>query len=93
MFKLSFHDYKELKKRFSNMSQKDLTFWINHIYEKGFEEGYKACQNEPGEVMDWVLVKTAIRSAEGLSNEQKEVVIKTIDGLCFEEKEDKSEKS
>ena len=93
MFKLSFHDYKELKKRFSNMSQKDLTFWIKHIYEKGFEEGYKASQNEPGEVMDWVLVKTAIRSAEGLSDEQKEVVIKTIDGLCFEEKEDKSEES
>lgn len=86
-FKLSFGDYSTLKKKILGMKQKDLSRWIRSIYQSGYLDGYNTCEKPecPDDVMDWILVKTAIRATEGLSKKQKEMVISTVEKLCFSE--------
>lgn len=89
-FKLSFGDYSILKK-ILGMKQKDLSRWIRSIYKSGYSDGAEAVENYNyfDETMDWVLVKTVIRATEGVSEEQKEEVIKTVEKLCFDKEDSK----
>lgn len=86
-FKLSFGDYSTLKKKILGMKQKDLSRWIRSIYQSGYSDGYDTCKKLecPSDVMDWILVKTAIRATEGLSKKQKEMVVDTVEKPCFSE--------
>ena len=90
-FKLSFGDYSTIKKKILGMKQQDLSRWIRSIYKSGYSDGAEAVEdyNNFDETMDWVLVKTAIRSTEGVSEEQKEEVIKTVEKLCFDKEDSK----
>ena len=90
-FKLSFADYSILKKKILGMKQKDLSRWIRSIYKSGYSDGAEAVEdyNNFDETMDWVLVKTAIRATEGVSEEQQEEVIKTVEKLCFDKEDSK----
>lgn len=79
LFKLSFSEYKKIQK----MNQKELSLWVNGIYENGFNDGWEACRSQPGETMDWDLVKIAIRATEGIGEKKSEAIFRTVEKLCF----------
>lgn len=85
-YKLSFGEFKSLKKKIALMKQKDLSKWIESIYQSGYEDGSK---NSEKDSMDWVFIKTAIRATEDVSDQKKEEIIKTVEKLCFTSDDEK----
>ena len=83
-FKLSYSDYKNLKKSISNMSQKELSNYISSIYESGYQDGV----NQPiksNESMDLEFVMIAVRATEGVGKTLSDRIRKNIENLCFRE--------
>lgn len=82
-FKLSYADYKCLKRDISKMKQTDLSRWIESIYSEGYKDGYESCKNEPGKVIDLELLKIAILATEGIGEKKLAKIVENIEKLCF----------
>ena len=79
--------YAELK-HIQRMSQKQLSFFIDQIYQQGYKDGWEACQKTPGDVIDFELLKIAIQATEGIGEKKQKNIIDNINNLCFNKKRD-----
>lgn len=82
-FKLSYSEYKQLKRDLSVMDKKSMSRWIESIYKNGYNDGYEACKKEPGQVIDLEMLKIAVLATEGIGQKKLDLIVKNIEKLCF----------
>ena len=72
--------YAELK-HIQRMSQKQLSFFIDQIYQQGYKDGWEACQKEPGDVIDFELLKQELLKHEENHSEEYYYQVREMDKL------------
>ena len=80
-FKMNFHEYKECKAKLANMSQNELSRWINTIYEHGFRDGCEQCKTESVELD---ALKKVIINTKGIGPVLHSRICATINNFCTE---------
>ena len=86
-FKLSYREYKDLNRRLSKMSQKELSHYLSSIYKSGYMDGF----NQPlsaKDQMDLDYVMIAVRATEGVGDTLCSRIRENIENLCFGGKKD-----